>query len=190
MTGYLTKSNRAETGSKVHLRIPNAEISSIFEDAIVRHLKKSIDQNVQREVLDALWNRQEDKVTELITELLWDTISYHNYHENYYHAFVTGMLVGQGYEVESDQENGLGRMDILIRDRKNRRAIIIEAKKAGSEAEMVKMCKEGKQQIIEKKYMKSLRGYREVLCYGISFFQKTALAMLLEVDGTRELIEQ
>lgn len=182
MAGYLTKSNRAETGSTVHLKIPNAEISSIFEDAVVRHFNNTIDKNVQKEILNALWDRQEDKVTKLITDLLWDTISYHNYHENYYHAFVTGMLVGQGYEVESDQENGLGRTDIVIRDRKNRRAIIIEAKKAEKEDDMVKMCKEGKEQIIKKKYVKGLRGYNEIICYGLSFFEKTAFAMLLDVE--------
>lgn len=180
MTGYLTKANQKEKGEIVHLRIPNAEISSIFEDSIVRHLKKSMDRNVQKEIMSALWGKKEDRVSELLSELLWNTISYHDYHENYYHAFVTGMLVGCGYEVESNQENGLGRTDIVIRDRKNRRAMIIEAKKATREEEMEKMCLAGKQQIIAKEYARGLKGYTQIICYGMSFFEKTALARLLE----------
>ena len=181
MTGYLTKTCQAEKGRNVHLRIPNAEISSIFEDSVVSHFKRSMDRNVQKEILEALWDGDDEKVSKLLSDLLWDTISYHDYHENYYHAFVTGMLAGCGYGVESNQENGLGRTDIVITDRRNRRAIIIEAKKAGREEELEKMCLEGKQQIIEKKYMKGLKGYAKII-YGISFFEKTAMARVLEME--------
>lgn len=54
-----------------------------------------------------------------------------DYHEDYYHAFVTGIFVGRGgYAVRSNKERGLGRPDVDLRDKKNRRAIIIEAKKS------------------------------------------------------------
>lgn len=181
MTGYLTKADPAESGDTVHLKIPNAEIFSIFEDSVVRHFKKSMDRNVQKEVMDAFWGGDDAQVSNLVSDLLWDTISYNNYHENYYHAFITGIFVGQSYSVKSDQENGLGRTDLIVRDRKNRRAMIIEAKKAGREEDMEKMCLEGKQQIIDRKYMKGLKGYRHILCYGISFFEKTALAKSLDM---------
>ena len=182
MTGYLTKTGQTEKGKNVHLRIPNAEIESIFEDSVVSHFKRSMDRNVQKEILDAFWDGDDEKVSKLLSDLLWDTISYHDYHENYYHAFVTGMLVGCGYGVESNQGNGLGRTDIVVTDRKNRRAIIIEAKKAGREEELEKMCLEGKQQIVEKKYIKGLRGYAKIICYGISFFEKTALAKVIDLS--------
>lgn len=182
MTGYLTKSNQMEKGDTVHLKIPNAEISGIFEESIVRHFKSSLDQNVQRGVMDALWNKDEDRVSELITDLLWDTISYHNYHENYYHAFITGLLAGTSYSVRSDQENGLGRTDLVIKDRRNRRAIIIEAKKADREMDLEKMCLEGRQQIIRKKYFKGLKGYTQIICYGMSFYEKTAMARLFDLE--------
>lgn len=182
MTGYLTKADKNERGGVIHLKIPNAEISSIFEDSIVRRFKKSIDRDVQREVMQALWEKDERKASRLLSELLWNTISYHDYHENYYHAFVTGLVAGCGYEVDSNQENGLGRTDILIRDRKNRRAVIIEAKKAAKEGDLEKMCLEGKRQIIERKYIKGLKGYTQVICYGMSFFEKTAMARLLDME--------
>lgn len=180
MTGYLTKADKADNGARIHLRIPNAEVEGIFEDSVVSHFEENIDVNVQKKVMDALWGGDEVRVSKLVSDLLWDTISYHDYHENYYHAFLTGMLVGCGYEVKSNQENGLGRTDLVITDRKNRRAIIIEAKKAAREEDMEKMCREGKQQIINKKYISGLKGYTQIICYGVSFFEKTALAKLLE----------
>lgn len=183
MTGYLTKADKTETGNTVHLRIPNAEISSIFEDSVVKHFRGSLDRNIQKEVMDTLWNKQENEASKLITGLLWDTISYHNYHENYYHAFITGIFAGGAYSVKSDQENGLGRTDIVIRDRKNRRAVIIEAKKSKQKKDMETMCLEAKQQMIDRKYSEdsSLDGYNEIICYGISFYKKYALVRLLDL---------
>lgn len=175
MTGYLTKADKAEKGSRMHLRIPNAEIGGIFEASVVSHFQKSINGNIQKELMAAFWNQQADKASKLISDLLWDTISYHDYHENYYHAFMTGMLVGCGYAVESNQENGLGRTDLVVTDRKNRRAIIIEAKKANREEDLESACLEGKKQIIKKQYIRGLKGYTQILCYGIGFFQKTAM---------------
>lgn len=180
MTGYLTKADKADNGAKIKLRIPNAEVEGIFEDSVASHFEENIDVNVQKEIMDALWGGDEVRVSKLVSDLLWDTISYHDYHENYYHAFLTGMLVGCGYEVKSNQENGLGRTDLVITDRKNRRAIIIEAKKAAREEDMEKMCREGKQQMIDKKYISGLKGYTQIICYAVSFFEKMALAKLLE----------
>jgi hypothetical protein len=36
-------------------------------------------------------------------------------------------------------------------------------------------CDEALKQIAENQYAENLNGYTQVLCYGISFFQKTAL---------------
>lgn len=175
MAGYLTKADKAEKRSRMHLRIPNAEIGGIFEASVASHFQKSINGNIQKELMDAFWNQQADKASKLISDLLWDTISYHDYHENYYHAFMTGMFVGCGYAVESNQENGLGRTDLVVTDRKNRRAIIIEAKKANREEDLESACLEGKKQIIKQQYIRGLKGYTQIFCYGIGFFQKTAM---------------
>jgi hypothetical protein len=118
-----------------------------------------------------------------MTDVLFSTISYFDYHEDYYHAFMTGMIVsGKGIEVDSNQENGLGRTDIVVTDRKNRRAIVIETKKSVSEDKMEKDAIEGKQQIMDKKYIKGLKGYTTIKCYGIAFFEKMALAKLLDMS--------
>ena len=174
MTGYLTKADANEDGETVSLKIPNREIASIFEDTVVSYFKNTIDNDVQKLMMDALWNGDEQTAGKAVSDLLWKTISYNDYHEDYYHAFLAGAFVGLGYEVESNKEKGLGRPDILLKDDDNRRAIIIEAKKSDNESDMDTDCMEAILQIITKKYAEGLYGYEQILCYGISFCQKQA----------------
>lgn len=174
MTGYITKADADEEGETVTLSIPNKEIASIFEEAVVKYFEETVNADTIRELLDSLWESDEKKATEILSSLLWDTISYNDYHEDYYHAFLAGIFVGRGYSVESNKEKGLGRPDVFLKDRKNRRAIIIEAKKSKKESDLDKDCDEAIAQIIDEKYAVGLYGYEQILCYGVAFFQKQA----------------
>ena len=179
MTGYITKADAEEEGETVSLKIPNKEIASIFEDTVVKLFKETIDTNMQKSMMEAFWNQDAEEAGRIVSELLWRTISYNDYHEDYYHAFLAGAFVGIGYEVESNKEKGLGRPDILLKDEDNRRAIIIEAKKSKKEADLDKDCDEAIDQIITEKYAEGLYGYKQILCYGVAFFQKQAKVKLL-----------
>lgn len=174
MTGYITKAKPDEESEAISLKIPNREIASIFEDTVVAYFKDTADESELNNLINALWEGNEEKAGELISNLLWNTISYNDYHEDYYHAFLAGVFVGRGYHVESNKEKGLGRPDILLKDKRNRRALIIEAKKSRRESEMEKDCGEAIGQIISEKYAEGLYGYTQIFCYGISFFQKQA----------------
>ena len=180
MTGYLTKADPEEDGSTVALRIPNAEIAGVFETAVVRLFQEQMDRDRQKALMDAFWSGNEETATGLVSEFLFDTISFHDYHEDYYHAFLTGIFIGLGYGVKSNYEQGFGRTDITLTDKKNRRALVIEAKKSDSEAQMEKDCDEALDQIVDKKYAEGLKGYRQIECYGIAFFQKSALVKKLK----------
>ena len=179
MTGYITKADPNEDGETVALKIPNKEIATIFEDTVVRHFSEAVNTDVIRELMDALWASDEGRATEIVSDLLWDTISYNDYHEDYYHAFLAGVFVGRGYAVESNKEKGLGRPDILLKDRKNRRAIIVEAKIADKASDLDRECDKAIKQIIDEKYAEGLYGYEKICCYGIAFFQKQAKVKLL-----------
>ncbi|MCR5322382.1 MAG: ATP-binding protein [Lachnospiraceae bacterium] len=174
MTGYITKTDPQEEGEEVSLKIPNKEIGSIFADTVVEHFKQSVDTGSVRNLINSLWDRDETEATRIVSELLWNTISYYDYREDYYHAFLAGIFVGRGYLVESNKEKGLGRPDILLKDKKNRRAIIIEAKTAKKESELDKACDEAIKQIITEKYAEGISGYEQVLCYGAGFYKKQA----------------
>jgi hypothetical protein len=175
MTGYLTKANPNAQGETVALRIPNEEVASIFQDTVVRLFRDTLDRNRQQKLMNALWSGDAERSSELLSDFLWETISFHDYHENYYHAFLTGIFVGMGYAVRSNQEQGLGRSDITVLDKKNRRAMVIEAKRSASEAQMERDCDAALAQIEEKQYGDALYGYRTILRYGVAFYRKSAM---------------
>ena len=176
MTGYLTKADPREKGNTVSLKIPNAEIAGVFQETVADLFKETLDLSRQKALMEALWSGEEETASRMMSDLLWDTISYMDYHENYYHAFLAGLFVGRGYETESNKEAGLGRPDLQLFDRKNRRVMIIEAKKSVGQDQMERDCKKALEQIRERGYVKGIDpGYETILCYGISFYRKTAL---------------
>ena len=176
MTGYLTKADPGARGNTVALRIPNAEIEGIFADTVVKLFADTIDNSKQRELMTDLWNEDVEGATTILSDFLWDTISYMDYHEDYYHAFLAGLFVGVGYVVDSNKESGLGRFDVFVKDRQNRRAMLIEAKKSDTQGKMSADCDEALAQIEEKGYARSLEpGYKKFIKYGIAFFQKSAM---------------
>ncbi len=181
MTGYVTiacpeevETFLEESTRAVTLRIPNREIATIFQDTIVDHFKKTVDQSRVGELMDALWNGKEARASEILSDLLFETISYMDYHEDYYQAFLAGIFAGRGYIPQSNKEQGLGRPDVDLHDRKNRRMMVIECKKAGSKDQLDACCDKAIQQIIDREYAGDTDGFRTVLCYGIAFFKKTA----------------
>lgn len=87
MTGYITKADTDECGDTVRLKIPNKEISSIFEDTVVRLFNETVDRNEQKNMMDAFWRGDAGEAGRILSDLLWKTISYNDYHEDYYHAF-------------------------------------------------------------------------------------------------------
>ena len=79
-------------------------------------------------ILQALWNQKPEIITREMNLLLWNTISYHDYKEHFYHAFLTGIFMGDGEQIESNKEHGLGRPDLVIIDKANGKVAIFEVK--------------------------------------------------------------
>lgn len=67
-----------------------------------------------------------------------------------------------------------------LRDKTNRRAMLIEAKKSENKKRMGDWCDEAIRQIMDHGYAKDMVGYTTVLCYGISFFEKSARVKLMK----------
>ena len=176
MTGYLTKADPSAKGKNVALKIPNSEIAGIFQDTVAIHFREKLDASKQENLMEALWAGDADLASKYMSELLKRTICYMDYHEDYYHAFLAGIFVGRGYETESNKEKGLGRPDIQLFDQEQDRAMVIEAKKADSRKQMNKECDEALKQIVDNEYAADLQEeFSEVICYGIAFFQKSAM---------------
>lgn len=190
LTGYLTCAKPEKTEGEelmegeVLLKIPNEEVKTIFADAVEEWFRDTLKTKNRKELFYAWWNGEEEKLTSMIKDILFDTISYFDYKEDYYHAFLTGLFAGSGYSVASNRETGKGRADIIVKDRKNRRAIIIETKHSNSEKMLSKDCEEALEQIDFRQYaQKFLKGYKEIFCYGAAFFEKTCLIKKAELSG-------
>ena len=187
MTGYVTTVKREKEVSSevagisdIELRIPNREVAGIFQKAVIDNFQKTVDQSRILKLMEALWSGDEDTATNILSDLLFETISYMDYHENYYHAFMSGIFTGRGYMPKSNQESGLGRPDVCLRDRRNRRMLVMECKKADSEEKLDYFCDQALEQIVSRKYTGNTNGYKTVLCYGIAFFEKSAKVKLLK----------
>lgn len=186
MTGYVTTVSRSldssgEEGIRgVELRIPNNEIAKIFQKVVVERFKQTVDQSHISALMTALWNADESAASEILSNLLFETISYMDYNEDYYHAFIAGIFAGRGYIPQSNKEQGLGRPDVDLRDRRNRRMMIVECKISVTKEQMEYWCDEAIQQIKEQEYAKNTDGFNKVLCYGISFYKKSAKVKLMK----------
>ena len=183
LTGYLTMLRPDEIPGlqllpgQYALKVPNKEVLGIFKKSVKAWLMETTAQKDRNELFAALWDENAQRLTELISDLLFDTISYHDYAESFYHAFLTGLFSNAGYRVESNYENGLGRSDLVVKDRRNRRAVVMEAKRTYYEDQMENACEEALSQIREKQYAEKVErdGYKKAGRLGIAFFQKKCL---------------
>ena len=181
LTGYLTTVREEDLSTSVPdglsaLAIPNAEIQEIFETTVMKWFSDSAKTWSRQILFDAVWKNDCELLTQEMNKLLRKTISYHDYKEDFYHAFLAGIFAGAGYSVESNKEHGEGRSDIVVSDIVNGRVAVFEVKKSNALADLVSDCEAALAQIDDRMYAKEFEDdYDEVLCYGISFFKKRCL---------------
>ena len=176
LTGYLTKAGECDAEGLVELRIPNKEIKEIFESTVRKWFEDSTRVMNRKALFDAVWNKDTDKLTKEISTLLRMTISYYDYREDFYHAFLAGIFAGAGYSVESNREHGEGRSDIVIYNDVTGQVAVFEAKYSRKLDDLERDCQKVLDQIDTKMYAKEFEDtYDEVLCYGISFYKKRCL---------------
>ena len=113
MTGYLTLAGEYDANEDNALRLPNEEIRRLFASSVDEWFSDKVMNSSRKELFDALWSGDATALSEIISQYLFDTISYYDYREDYYHAFLAGLLSGAGYIVKSNRETGTGRADIL-----------------------------------------------------------------------------
>ena len=178
LTGYLTRAREDDYKDEipegmVALMIPNAEIREIFETTVIKWFDDSAKKWNRNALFDAVWNGDSDGITKEMNALLRRTISYHDYREDFYHAFLAGIFTGAGYMVDSNKEHGEGRSDVVVYDSINGRVAIFEAKYTKVLDNLENACDMALQQIDDRLYAKEYEDdYDQILCYGISFFKK------------------
>ena len=181
LTGYLAKARNEQTDEvlpdgAIALMIPNEEIRDIFETTVIQWFDDSTRKWNRTLLFDAVWNGDSVNLTKEMNILLRRTISYHDYKEDFYHAFLAGIFTGAGYMVDSNKEHGEGRSDVVVYDPVNGRVAIFEAKYTKNQEKLESTCNTALQQIDERLYAKEYEDdYDQILCYGISFFKKRCL---------------
>lgn len=181
LTGYLTRVRESELQVQipegtVALQIPNAEIKEIFETTVIKWFSDTAKNWNRNALFQAVWNSDVESLTVEMNTLLRKTISYHDYKEDFYHAFLAGIFTGAGYAVESNKEHGEGRSDIVVYDSVNGQVAVFEAKTSKTMDAMSRDCEDAIRQIDDRMYAKEYEDeYDHILCYGISFFKKRCL---------------
>ncbi len=173
-TGYLKITevvNLAESIYKV--KLPNYEIKNLFEGIIRDWFSNKVIGNDLRSILNDLVTLNmyefERKFIVLVRQMFSFMDVGENTAENFYHAFVLGMLVGlkETYYVNSNRESGFGRYDIMLEPKdKNGNSFVIEFKVLDdlSEITIEQTIENAKKQIIDKKYEENLieRGFKNI----------------------------
>ncbi len=166
-TGYLKVLEVVDMLRKIYkVQLPNYEIKHLLEDIIDDWFRDKVignDLNTILKDLTTLNLKEFEKKFQILVEQMFSYMDVgKNTAENFYHAFVLGMLVGlkDTYYVNSNRESGLGRYDIMLEPKdKTANSFIMEFKilENTEEKTIEETIKNAKKQIKEKGYEKNLR---------------------------------
>lgn len=173
-TGYLKVVETVNISEGLYkVKIPNNEIKELFRGIIRDWFKDKIIGNDLRSILKDLVTLNFDEFEKKFKVLVKEMFSYmdvgENTAENFYHAFVLGMLVGlkDTYYVNSNRESGFGRYDIMLESKdENGNSFIMEFKVLEDDREKTieDTILNAKAQIEKKQYEQNLkeRGFTNI----------------------------
>ena len=173
-TGYLkVEEIVSQEERRYKVKLPNNEIKDLFKGIIREWFNNKVIGNDLRSILKDLTTLNLEEFEKKFRILVKEMFSYfdvgENAAENFYHAFVLGMLVGlkDTYFVKSNRESGFGRYDIMLEPKdKTGNSFIMEFKVMDDfdEKTIEETIENAKKQIEEKEYEQDLkeRGYKNI----------------------------
>ena len=195
-TGYLKVVEVVDLAEGIYkVKLPNYEIKLLFQDIVRDWFKDKVQGNDLRSILKDLVELNLDEFQKKFRVLVREMFSYmdvgENTAENFYHAFVLGMLVGlkDTYYVNSNRESGFGRYDIMLEPHdKTKNSFIIEFKVADDfeEETIEEVIEKAKKQIEEKGYESNLkeRGFTNITKMVFAFKGKECKMEILDKRDT------
>lgn len=175
-TGYITLSGLYNENGETLLSLPNEEMKRLFIASSDSWFRESISKENLSGLFHAIWQDNPEKLSELLSDYLFRTISYNDYSEAYYHAFLAGLFSSSEYTVKSNMESGNGRPDLLIMDMKRMRLAVFEFKIAKDISELEETTRNAIEQIKTNEYGEDLSYFKEIHRYAIVFVKKKAFA--------------
>ena len=173
-TGYLKVTEVVDLAHGIYkVKIPNYEIKFLFQNIIREWFNDKVIGNNLNTILKDLVTLNlkefEKKFQVLVRQMFSFMDVGENTAENFYHAFVLGMLVGlkDNYYVKSNRESGFGRYDIMLEPKdKNGNSFVMEFKvlEDAEEKTIEDTIENAKKQIEERRYSEDLeeRGYTNI----------------------------
>ena len=195
MTGYLTVVPEDEVPAEdissndingVYLRLVNNEIKELFSTTVSDWFKETVYKNSRDDLFKSLWDGDAAELANIISRYLRTTISFYDYSESFYHAFLAGLFSGigdigvtpnhrpGGIHIKSNREYGEGRADVVIENRVTHTAAVLEFKVADNITDVSSMCDVALSQIHDIGYAEALQedeGY-DLISYGVIFYKK------------------
>ena len=166
-TGYLKVVETVNISEGIYkVKIPNYEIKELFKGIVRDWFKNKVIGNdltsILKDLIELNLKEYEKKFKVLVNEMFSYMDVGENTAENFYHAFVLGMLVGlrDSYYVNSNRESGMGRYDIMLEPQdKSKNSFVIEFKVANDMKEntIEDVIESAKKQIEERDYESNLR---------------------------------
>jgi Protein of unknown function (DUF1703)./Predicted AAA-ATPase. len=179
--GYLTFQNKRliDKTTYVDFIIPNDEIAYFYQTTIKLWLTEQPGIKTYSNLLKSLIDGDIATFSELFTDFVlssfstFDVSKSENKSENFYHAFVLGMVASLSttHVIRSNRESGLGRYDVMLMPKNTEQpAIIMEFKRVKKET-LQTAAVAALKQIEDKKYEQELRslGYTNIIKLGIVF---------------------
>ena len=173
-TGYLKVEETVSLEERRYkVKLPNNEIKDLIRGIIREWFSNKVLGNDLRSILQDLVSLNLKEFEKKFRVLVEEMFSYmdvgKNTAENFYHAFVLGILVGlkDTYYVNSNRESGFGRYDIMLEPKdKNGNSFIMEFKVMENmeEKTIEDTLENAKKQIEEKRYEENLkeRGFTNI----------------------------
>ena len=180
MTGYLTLAGKYYPNGETELRLPNNEIRTLFMTSVDEWFSDTVKESDRKTLFRSIWAGDEKSLSREISSYLRQTISTYDFQENFYHAFLAGLLSGAGYIVRSNRESGEGRPDIILLDRKAGTAAVFELKRSETLEGMEAAAEDAISQLRDREYGNDLIDYDKIIGFGISFYRKRALVKVAD----------
>ena len=175
-TGYLKAVRCMDEDKRIfQLMIPNKEIKRVYVSIFHEWFEEQVEHS-GASFMEALMNEDIRQANDIVNNVLFKSISYFDYDENFYHGVMIGML--SDYQTLSNQESGLGRYDIAVLPLYNKeRGFVFELKIAKCMEELDDTANKACEQIKAMKYIEGLnkKGYTDIVGYGIAFYKKSCV---------------
>lgn len=182
--GYLNVLSTHAKGFRLmaQVSVPNREVMHVYDEIVTNWFRKGADFSTYDKFIGSLISGRTDDFKEGLSKYLMEAGSYFDFNKNtpekVFHSFMLGLVVGlkENYTIQSNQESGLGRFDVIFipRTDKAKAGILLEFKVSDDAKLLPEKSQEALQQIKDQKYITLFKAQRiaSVLAIGLAFCGK------------------